>query len=87
MDTRTESTDGIQPIRVLDAMQLNAPIMPRSPFSFLPKLLFGGPGNVRNDIRDKPCALSVFSQEPHGGVLRIQFFEDGEEERVWIAGE
>ena len=23
----------------------------------------------------------------HGGVIRVQFFEYGEEERVWIGGE
>ena len=81
---RTEGTDSIQPIRVLDAMQLHTPVMPRSPFSLLPKLFLGGPRDIRNYVCNKPCPPSVFSKEPHGGVLRIQFSERGEEERVWI---
>ena len=84
---RTKGTNGIQPIRVLNAMQLHAPIMPRSPFPLLPKLLLSGPRNVRNDVCDEPRPVSVFSEQPCGGVFFIQLFEHGEEERIWIGGE
>lgn len=68
-------------------MQLHAAIMPRSPLSLLSELLLRGPRNVRNHVRNKPQPLSVFSEETHGGVLRVQFLEHGEEERVWVGGE
>jgi len=84
---RTKGTNSIQPIRILDAVQLYALIMPRPPFPLLPEFLLSGPRNIRNDVCDEPRPLPIPSEEPHGGVLCIQFFEHGEEERVWIGGE
>ena len=68
-------------------MQFHTLIVPRSPFSLLPKLLLCGPRNVRDHVSDESCSFSIFSEEPHGGVFRVQFLEHGEEERVWIGGE
>ena len=84
---RTEGTNSVQPIRVLDAVQLHTFIMPRPPSPLLPKFLLGGPGNIRDDVCDEPRPFSASSKKPHGGMLCIQFFEHGEEERVWIRGE
>ena len=84
---RTKGTDSIQPIRVLDAMQLHTPVVPRSPSSLLPQLLLGRPRDIRNDVCNEPYPPPVFREEPHGGVICIQFFEHGEEECVWVGGE
>lgn len=61
--------------------------MPRSPFPFLPELLLGAPRNICDNVCNKSGSLSIFAQEPHRGVLRIQLFEHRKKERVWIGGE
>ena len=56
MNELTKSPDGVQPVRVLHAMQLNAALMPFSPFALCPQPLLRRPTDVVHDPRDRPRA-------------------------------
>ena len=50
---RTKGPDGIQPISVLRAVQLDALLMPFAPLAVISQLFLGRPADIFNDLRDR----------------------------------
>ena len=77
----TKGSDSIQSIRILDAVQLQAFVVPLFPQPICLELLFGAPRYVVDDSRDETTTAVVHQVDT---MFRCHRMEKWQEKRVWI---
>jgi len=64
---RTESADGIKPIRILDTMELDADSVPVCPLFFFPEPFLCAPGHIIDDACNSLTSAVNVEIDPRWG--------------------